>query len=84
MIARPVLMAVKPPITKRLAWQLDQTRRAVFPDKRQIVGKGVAVPNVAVFHQQLYGIHTLGTGAPTYRALPGALLEHVGGAAYAV
>src|SRR5689334_22010335 len=46
-IAGAVLMAVKSAVAEWLARQFDQTGLLVFPNKREIVGKGVAVPDVA-------------------------------------
>src|ERR1051325_1755477 len=80
MIAGTVLMAVEPAVAKGLAWKLDQTGLAVFPNEGVIVSEGVAIPDVALLHQQFDGVVALSTGAPAHRPLAGSLQKHVGGA----
>src|SRR4030095_6778636 len=55
MVAGAVLVAGAPAVAKRLAGKLDQPRLPVLPDERKIVGEGIAVPDIAFLHEDLYG-----------------------------
>src|SRR5689334_3358601 len=74
-IAR-VAVAVSPAVAERLARQLDELPRPVAPDKGKIVREGIAVPEIALVHEELDAVRALRAGAPADRTPPGARLEH--------
>ncbi len=70
-------MAVGTAVAKRLARQLDELFLAALPDKRQIVGERIAVPQISLIEQQLQTVRALGAGAPAGRPLLRATENHL-------
>ena len=75
-------MAISPAIAERLPRQLYQCPIIVLPQKRQVIRKRIAVPEILVLHQQLQAVGALGARAPSDRPLPSALLDHRGSLLY--
>jgi hypothetical protein len=77
-------MTIGPAVTKRLPRQFDELLIALLPNKRQIEREGIAVPQIALFHEQLQAIWTLRAGAPAEGPSFGAIEDHVSGSLYHV
>src|SRR5262245_67176 len=63
-------------VAKRLAREFDEGAISFPPDERNIVSEGVAVPHVALFHEQLQAVGALSARAPAHGTLPGAVENH--------
>src|SRR3972149_374839 len=73
-------MTVNPAIAERLTRKLYQLAVPILPDKREIMGKGIAVPQISLLHEQLQTIGALGARAPPYGTLSRSVPNHLRGA----